>query len=51
MCQQSRQEVENDNDWIKNVWFTDDSHFYANVIINPQNWRIRGKDEVNSKRS
>ena len=47
MCQQFRQEIENDNDWIKNVWFTDEAHFYLNEIVNSQNCRLWGKDVPN----
>ena len=34
MCLRFRQEIGNSNDWIKNVWFTDEAHFYLNGIVN-----------------
>ena len=40
MCLRCRQKIENDNDWIKNVWFTDEAHFYLNGTVNSQNCRI-----------
>ena len=47
MCQQFRQEIDNDNDWIKNFWFTDEAHFYLKGIVNSQNCRISGKEIPN----
>lgn len=52
MCLRFRQEIGNGNDWIKNVWFTDEAHFYLNGIVNSQNCRIWGKEvpnEVNER--
>ena len=47
ICQRFYQEIENDNDWVKSVWFTDEAHFYLNGIINSQNCRLWGKDVAN----
>ena len=46
MCQLFRQEIEN-NDWIKNVCFTDEAHFYLNGIFNSQNCSIWGNEVPN----
>ena len=40
MFQRFRQEIENDNEWIRIVWFTVEAHFYLNGILNSQNCSI-----------
>ena len=47
MCLRFRQEIGNGNVWIKNVWFTDEAHFYLEGIVNSQNCRIWGKEAPN----
>ena len=32
---------------LKNVWFTDEAHFYLNGIVNSQHCRIWGKEAPN----
>ena len=32
-------EYDNDNDWIQNVWFSDEAHFHLNGSVNRQNVR------------
>ena len=53
MCQRFRQEIEKDNDWIKNVWFAGEAHFCLNWTVNSQNCRIWWKEvpnKVNERR-
>ena len=42
MCNFFNRKMECDNDWIQNVWFSDEAHFHLNGSVNRQNVRYWG---------
>ena len=42
MCEMFSDKMENDENWIKKVWFTDEAHFHLNGTVNRQNYRYWG---------
>lgn len=52
MCLRFHEIMDNDDDWIKNVWFSDEAHFHLNGNVNSQNcrtWSNEPPDEVNER--
>ena len=37
--------MEADDQWIEDVWFTDEAHFYLNGLVNKQNYRFWGSEK------
>lgn len=42
MCSNFIFKMEENEDWIQNVWFMDEVHFHLNGVVNHQNWRFLG---------
>lgn len=52
MCLRFQEKMDNDDEWINNVWFSDEAHFYLNGNVNSQNcrtWSSEPPDEVNER--
>ena len=39
MAETFQDQISEDQDWIKNVWFSDEAHFYLDNSVNNQNTR------------
>ncbi|HEY6437141.1 MAG TPA: hypothetical protein VIY47_11180, partial [Ignavibacteriaceae bacterium] len=46
-CETMLQKIENDPEYINNIWFTDESHFHLTGFCNKQTMRIWGTEKPN----
>ena len=44
MCEWFNGKMEDDPEWIKNVWFSDEAHFHLDGIVSSHNYRFWGSD-------
>ena len=52
MCKKFDQEMSKNSNWISNVWFSDEAHFYLECGMNSQNsriWATTKPDSVNQR--
>lgn len=45
MCNWFNDQMESNKQWITNVWFSDEAHFYVNGVVNRQNYRYWGAEK------
>lgn len=43
MCQWFNQMMEDDEKWVKNIWFLDEAHFHLDNEVNSPNFRFSPK--------
>ena len=37
MCEMLQQKTEENPNWVRDVWFSDEAHFHVNVAVNSHN--------------